>query len=774
MSIHLEDYRDLLEDLGEHAAEVMEASWHEASRAFSAGGLKRYYLEGARSLHSLGRGSELVVAFIQEAPGLAQELGEDAVGELVSAGVRMYSKTSAAVITLLISTSPIAAQRLGDLSLFQGYLRLIDNLLGQAPRGVRPMLEHLDELLTHLTLGGLRRWATWGAQAHRTDLESQVAYFGLESPESRQVFQNERRGTLFVDVQRRINLYLRSLWGRDFFMRPTSGDFESREGYKPYIEGFTIFLPDAFDDWEGLSGLYLYRAAGAHAAAHVVHTLEMQPEDAPRGVVGILTELFEDARVEALATRAFPGLRQMWAPLHTASEADGDQPQALLARTARALLDPDYRDPHPFVQRAVAAFSERGDDLEASGFARELAEALAPEFPEQGYMKPSQVAPEILYRDDNRYIWAFGREEEEDFETLLAHGGKQERIYVSLMEMINTLDVPGAGDDAQQIMVLATEFFRDSEDESINQQEGKEPISMPYHYPEWDYQMQLERPHWVTLLERRPQKGDVDEIDAINAKHKPLISRLKFLIEAMQPQGVQRLRKQPEGDELDVNALVEAQIDIRMQRQPDERIYIRNLRHVRDLSVLVLLDLSESTNETIGDGETTVVQLAREAATLLSGAISRIGDPFAIHGFASDGRHDVEYYRFKDFDAPFDDNAKARLAGMQGQLSTRMGAAIRHAGHLLHRQGTAKKLLLIITDGEPADTDVRDPQYLRFDAKRAVEDVGRNGVYTFCMSLDPNADEYVERIFGAQHFMVLDQIERLPEKLPMLYAGLTR
>ncbi|WP_018861827.1 nitric oxide reductase activation protein NorD [Thioalkalivibrio sp. ALJ3] len=773
MSIHLEDYQDLLDDLGNHAAGVLESSWQEASRAFSASGLKRYYLEGARSLQALGRGSEMVVAFVQEAPALAQELGEDAVAELLSSAIKMYSKTSAAVITLVIETSPVAAQRLGDYSLFEGYLRLLDNLLGQAPRGVRPMLEHLDELLTHLTLGGLRRWASWGAQAHRTDLEAQIAYFGLESPESRSVFQKERRGTLFVDVQRRINLYLRSLWARDFFMRPTSGDFESREGYRPYIDGFTIFLPDAYDDVEGLTGLDLYRAAAAHAASHVVHTREMQPEEAPRGVVGILTELFEDARVESLAIAAFPGLRQIWVPLHTATAEDGETPQALLARTARALLDPDCHDPHAFVQKAVSAFAKRMDDLEAAGFARELAEALAPEFPEQGYMNPAKVAPDVLYRDDNRYLWNFGREEEEA-EVLAAHGSGQERFYVTPMQMINTLDVPNAGDDAQQILVLATEWFRDGENESINQQEGKEPISLPFHYHEWDYQMQLERPHWVTLLERRPKKGEIEEIEAIYDKHKPLVSRLKFLIEAMQPQGVQRMRKQPEGDELDVNALVEAQIDVRMRRQPDERIYVRNLRHVRDLSVLVLLDLSESTNETIGDGETTVVQLAREAATLLSGAISRIGDPFAIHGFASDGRHDVEYYRFKDFDAPFDDTAKARLAGMQGQLSTRMGAAIRHAGQQLHNQGTAKKLLLIITDGEPADTDVRDPQYLRQDAKRAVEEVGRKGVYTFCMSLDPNADEYVERIFGAQHFMVLDQIDRLPEKLPMLYAGLTR
>ena len=81
---------------------------------------------------------------------------------------------------------------------------------------------------------------------------------------------------------------------------------------------------------------------------------------------------------------------------------------------------------------------------------------------------------------------------------------------------------------------------------------------------------------------------------------------------------------------------------------------------------------------------------------------------------------------------------------------------------------------MVITDGEPADIDVRDPQYLRFDAKKAVEDATRNGITTFCMTLDPRADQYVSRIFGAKNFMIVDQIAKLPEKLPLLYAGLTR
>jgi nitric oxide reductase NorD protein len=242
----------------------------------------------------------------------------------------------------------------------------------------------------------------------------------------------------------------------------------------------------------------------------------------------------------------------------------------------------------------------------------------------------------------------------------------------------------------------------------------------------------------------------------------------------MQPQGVQRIRKLEDGDEVDINAAIRAMIDIRMGNQPDPRIMMRSVRKVRDISVMVLLDLSESTNDKVAGQEHTVLDLTRQACVLLADAIAKIGDPFAIHGFCSDGRHDVEYYRFKDFNESYHDEAKAKLAGMTGQLSTRMGAAIRHASHYLKQQRSAKKLMLVITDGEPADIDVRDPQYLRQDTKKAVEEAARSGVITYCMSLDPRADQYVSRIFGPRNFMVVDHVERLPEKLPLLYAGLTR
>jgi nitric oxide reductase activation protein len=336
------------------------------------------------------------------------------------------------------------------------------------------------------------------------------------------------------------------------------------------------------------------------------------------------------------------------------------------------------------------------------------------------------------------------------------------------------VDCELAGDDAQEIWRLETPFYLDQEGCTINELEGSEPVSQPYHYPEWDYQIQLHRPDWVTVLEKRQAKGDAAVIDATLAEYKPIASRLKHIIDALQPQGLIRQRRQEDGDEIDINAAIRAMVDLRMGHTPDTRVNIRHIRKTRDLAVVVLLDLSASTNETLPGSDRPVLQLAREATALLAWALDGLGDPFAIHGFSSDGRHDVQYYRFKDFDQPYDDTVKSRLAGMRGGLSTRMGGALRHAGDFLARQARQKKLLLLVSDGEPADIDVRDPQYLRHDTKKAVEELNSRGIITYCLTLDPQADEYVSRIFGANHYTVVDHVQRLPERLPALFMGLTK
>ena len=192
-----------------------------------------------------------------------------------------------------------------------------------------------------------------------------------------------------------------------------------------------------------------------------------------------------------------------------------------------------------------------------------------------------------------------------------------------------------------------------------------------------------------------------------------------------------------------------------------------------DIAVMLLLDLSQSLNETVDVSGQTLLQLSREAVTLLGWSIEQLGDSFAIAGFHSNTRHEVRYLHIKGYGEVWDDAVKGRLAAMQAGYSTRMGAAMRHAAHTLERRQADKKLMLILTDGEPADVDVHDVRLLIEDAHKAVQELDRQGIYTYCINLDPKADEYVADIFGNQ-YAVIDNVHKLPEKLPQLFLALTK
>jgi len=789
MSVNLSDYAELVTDLPENYQQLLAAEWIEAARVLSPRGLDNW-LKSALALHHMGRGGDLVAAWLEHIPAVAREVGEDVIPDFAQQCLMFSSRTSGAVIELIVNSSPVAARRLGDPELFRSYLQLLNVLLGQAARGLRPMLENLDQLLGVLTLGGLRRWALWGAQVHRTNYEEQTNYFGLHSEESKAMLQKERKGTLFVDVHRRIGMYLRALWARDFFMRPTAGDFDSREGFKPFIADYFLHLPDAYDDWESFDGKQvagqdLYRAAAAHCAAHVMFTdskIEAVDGEAFSALQQTCIGLIEDARVETLAINHFPRLRDLWQQFHTTVSATsgdrGDDKQKQntgvahwLDRIALALLDSSHIDDAPLVKlvRESFASAKLANNKSAIEIGLQLADVLRQQNVHYSPYHDVQSAP---YRDDNRYLWEY---ETYNYEEAIAAGYSREqqvRKYVSVTEMVNEVDVETAGDDAQEIWVCESEFF-DDDGISFNQKEGKEPVAEPRHYDEFDYHIQLNRPAWATVLEKRPKLGELKIVDKIIEDNHKITQRLKYLLDALQPQGVQRIRKLEEGDEIDINAAIRSMVDIRLGSHPDPRVMMRSVRKTRDIAVLVLLDLSESTNDKVATQDYTVLDLTRSATVLLSEAIDKVGDAFALHGFYSDGRHNVFYQRYKDFEQPWNELSKARLAGMEGRFSTRMGAAIRHAGHLMSQTHASKKLLLLVTDGEPADVDVRDPQYLRYDARKAVEDVGRMGVTPFCLTLDPRADQYVARIFGLKNYLILDHVERLPERLPQLYAGLT-
>lgn len=778
MSVNLDDYRDMIQQAAPEMKDTLDSSFHDAARVMSPAAL-RLYLDGARGLAELGRGKEPVIAFIEDMPQVVRECGEDVLGDCLNAAMKLSSMTSGEVITLMIQSLPTAARRLGDPDMLRSYLTLIHQLSARAARGLRPMLSNSDELLSKLTLSGLKRWASFGAEAYSKDLNNLVKYFALETADSRKMLQKQRRGTLFIDTQRKLNFYLRALWGRDFFLRPTAADYE---GFRPYIEGQVMHLPDALDDWNGISGLLLYRAQVAHMAAHICYSREALSAGAITPAQQFFIGLVEDARVEYCACLELPGLKGLWQKLLPLPGKEPVDPVVTrLELWTGMLADRKVVSRDKALNQLAAAFHKQiGDRKMDPALSWELGMDCFRLFAEENRLPSLRVLESVRlpHRDDNRFIWSA-----EEFEwaalgmECLPTSQRQLRKHVSVVEMANEVDCELAGDDAQEIWICDSEFmpYEDAGEATVsfNQMWGKQPISEPFHYHEWDYQVQLHRPDWTTVYEHRPEKGDPDEIKLILDQYKPVAHRIRQIIDLLSPQGVQRVRNLEDGDDIDINAAVDAMVAMRIGQQPNPRISMRNLIQNRDLAVTILLDLSESTNDQVNGSDKTVLALTREAATLVATAISGIGDPFAIHGFASDGRHDVQYFRFKDFRQPFDDEAKARLAGMKGGLSTRMGAAIRHAGDLLLKQAQRRKLLLMVTDGEPSDIDERDPQHLRHDTKKAVEELFSKGVMTYCLTLDPAADDYVKRIFGINHYTIVDHMNRLPEKLPTLFASLT-
>lgn len=776
MSPEIEEIKQNLLASTPGLADIFDGLWQEASHCMNDAA-RQTWLQNAQGISYLGKGPNVVISYLESVPRVVVRIDNEILDDILETVMKLSSVTSGEVVALCLSSLPLAAERTQDLQLMRQYLALIYQLGSKTPRGLRPMLLHIDELLTKLTVSGLRRWALWGAQAHARDYEEQLRYFNLESADSKAVFQQQRKGSLFIDYHRSINFYLRAFWGRDFFIRPSAADFD---GFKPFYEERAMHLPDALDDLGEVKGIEVYRAMASHLAAHVVYTQNAISAEQLNPQQMFFIELMEDARVEYNAIKAFPGLKNLWRKVTLESMAqhalDPKTTAARLEQLAFALMDETIQ----LADEKLAFIVDK--------FRAEIAEnALNGQWSwDMGLLLFNTLnlattrwesltdirRLRFAYRDDNRLIWA--TDEWGDMDAGGAGRKETLRKHVSVMEMINELDSELVGVDHDEVWVLGTELFPyEDMGKSYNEMEGVEPISEPFHYSEWDYRVQLHRPNWVTLYEHRARKGDPNLYRDILDANKPIAHRIKQIVDKLQSVGLQRIRRIEDGDELDLNACVEAITAIRMGHEPDPRITMRNVIKTREVSVLILLDLSESTNELVPGSDKSILQVTQEAAILVSHAINGIGDQFAVHGFSSDGRHDVQYRRFKQFDEPFDGEVHARMAGMEGGLSTRMGTAIRHAGGYLDRQQSRQKLMLVITDGEPADIDEKDGQYLKQDAKKAVEELSSKGIYSYCLTIDQFADKYVQQIFGQNRFAIVDDVMRLPEKLPALFANLT-
>ena len=287
-------------------------------------------------------------------------------------------------------------------------------------------------------------------------------------------------------------------------------------------------------------------------------------------------------------------------------------------------------------------------------------------------------------------------------------------------------------------------------------------------YPEWDDQLRAYRMDWCTVLDVLEPDHTSDLSPGIaDGTLRRRLARLGL--------GLERCRRRYQGDEVVVDAAVEMRVQLAVGSSPDENVYLEDVRRHRDLAVLVLLDVSGSSAEPSPYGAR-VHDHQRSAAAALVEALYQLGDRVACYAFYSRGRAEIRMVRAKSFDEPFGGLVLQRLGGLKPRGFTRLGAAIRHATRLLERDsGVTRRVLVVLSDGQPYDFHQYEGAYGEADVRRALAEARRRGVGSLCLTIGAAGDaEALRRVFGATAYASAGDLYEIRDEIGLLFRHALR
>lgn len=287
----------------------------------------------------------------------------------------------------------------------------------------------------------------------------------------------------------------------------------------------------------------------------------------------------------------------------------------------------------------------------------------------------------------------------------------------------------------------------------------------PLSYDEWDYRRAGFRKSWcqVQVKEISPVQGTF--VSSTLQKYRGLLVSLRRQFEMMSVQQT-FVKRQRDGDEIDLDAVVEAVSDAKAGLSPSERLFIRLQRNDRRIAALFLLDMSSST-------EGWVSTALKESLILMCEALSALGDSYAIYGFSGMRRLRSEIFTVKEFGEAYDATIKGRIAAITPKEYTRMGPAIRHATGILANTEAKIRLLITLSDGKPEDYDGYKGAYAIEDTRHALIEAKMAGIHPFCITVDKEAHAYMAHMYGEVNYIFIDQVEKLPRRMPEIYRNLT-
>jgi len=322
-----------------------------------------------------------------------------------------------------------------------------------------------------------------------------------------------------------------------------------------------------------------------------------------------------------------------------------------------------------------------------------------------------------------------------------------------------------------------------------------------FDYDEWDYTIRDYRAHWCHLDEIS-LGGDAGEFfqDTLS-RYSDVLPEVRRQFQRLRPERYLKVRGLEDGEDFDLNAVVEARVEIAARRSPSPRLYVARRAEERDVATLFLLDMSASTDEPIQkNGEKgsdnfsragsdskscltpfrprRIIDVTKEALVVMAEALQELGDRYAIYGFSGQGRDNVEFYLVKPFQEGLTARVRGRIGAIEPRRSTRMGTALRHARMKMANVASRSKHIFLLSDGFPQDfdygTDRRSNTYGIQDTMMALQECQAAGITPFCITVDKTGHDYLRQMCETSRYLVLDDVSSLPSELPKIYERWVR
>lgn len=675
------------------------------------------------------------------------------------------------------------------------FQRMVTAVLTDNPRATLAVAKSLPALLGVMDDAALAQFVARALQQYETSPHRLDGFLRMESESSHQTVEAVQSGVSLASLHRPLSLYVRAHCGENVQIRPGDGR-STTDGRHLYLPARTDFFGDGRDEdalWVmaalaaghiefGSLNIRLDAIAGDWPAA--------RPDEMPyermlrafdnTAIARALFVLMEAARVRARVRHQYPGMaRRMDAlgplpgPDFGRSAVDGvlsalysglhgGPVDDALARSILEGLEPaQWSSVHETIAAVQAAYPRLRALLKDADEFHAIPElGLDPGAMSEEDQAVERKAAELLTRLDDEADWEAARRE--------ARARTDDGLgYTEMSEFLDRNEAPAgplqeADDDDSTLRLMHKD---------VDRSRGERR----WRYPEWDDDLGDYKPDWVGVIEFHLDAGETAFVDDVLAEHGHMIQRLRRTFEAMRPEHMRPKRGLNDGDTLDMDAVIAARVARRAGVSGPAGLYRARRPAERDVSVAFLVDMSSSTNEHINTAGKRIIDVEREALVVTAEAVDALGDRMAIYGYSGFGREAVAFYVAKEFEEPYGPTVRQRIGRMGWKLENRDGAAIRHAVRRLTQAPSKMRILILLSDGKPLDGGCADYNggYAQMDTRMALVEARKAGVHPFCITVDPNARDYLRRIYGDHGYTIIDSVDDLPARLPALYRQLT-